>query len=238
MCQPHGPTQGEVEMNFHSVLFVSLSSSLMFISHFFISHPPIIFLLPLPKGCSSSDIHPATPPTWGQMANTHRTRAWRPPMCSVTWQRNTVDFLWDKRWLLQVLFTTHVAVDKCNHALSHTHTHAHAHVWFCEKWGHPIGVIVLYCTNCMCYFPTPTLHLNLALTGDCTFLHSPKKLTLYDLEAFWKVTFTLSYLCHYTYSCSHLSQTCAHTHTPLPPVICEVHKNFIQKPFYIDFIEI
>ncbi len=71
MCQPHGPTQGEVEMNFHSVLFVSLSSSLMFISHFFISHPPIIFLLPLPKGCSSSDIHPATPPTWGQMANTH-----------------------------------------------------------------------------------------------------------------------------------------------------------------------
>ncbi len=27
----------------------------------------------------------------------------------------------------------------------------------------------------MCYCPTPTLHLNLALTGDCAFLLSPKK---------------------------------------------------------------
>ncbi len=27
----------------------------------------------------------------------------------------------------------------------------------------------------MCYCPTPTLYLNLALTGDCAFLLSPKK---------------------------------------------------------------
>ncbi len=27
----------------------------------------------------------------------------------------------------------------------------------------------------MCYCPTPTLHLNLALTGDCAFQLSPKK---------------------------------------------------------------
>ncbi len=27
----------------------------------------------------------------------------------------------------------------------------------------------------MCYCPTPTLHLNLALTGDCAFLLSPQK---------------------------------------------------------------
>ncbi len=28
----------------------------------------------------------------------------------------------------------------------------------------------------MCYFPTPTLHLNLALTGDGVFLLSPQKM--------------------------------------------------------------
>ncbi len=26
--------------------------------------------------------------------------------------------------------------------LTHTHTHTHTHVCFCEKWGHPIGVMV------------------------------------------------------------------------------------------------
>ncbi len=30
----------------------------------------------------------------------------------------------------------------------------------------------------MCYCPTPTLHLNLALTGDCAFLLSPPKNSL------------------------------------------------------------
>ncbi len=39
----------------------------------------------------------------------------------------------------------------------HTHTETHTHVCFCEKWGHPIGVMFLSCTNCMCYFPTPKL---------------------------------------------------------------------------------
>ncbi len=34
----------------------------------------------------------------------------------------------------------------------------------------------------MCYCPTPTLHLNLALTGDCAFQLSPKKLTLWFIS--------------------------------------------------------
>ncbi len=36
-----------------------------------------------------------------------------------------------------------------------------------------IGVMFLYCTNCMCYCPTPTLHLNLPLTGDGAFITPP-----------------------------------------------------------------
>ncbi len=61
-----------------------------------------------------------------------------------------------------------------------THAHTH-HVGFYGLRGLSIGVMVFYCTNCMCYCPTPTLHLNLALTGDGAFLLSPQKLTLYDL---------------------------------------------------------
>ncbi len=85
---------------------------------------------------------------------------------------------------------------------AHTHTHTHTHVRFCEKWGHPIGVMFLYCTNCMCYCPTPTLYLNLALTGDCVhFKFLPKKTSLCMIykrfekwghgSMSWKVTFTL-----------------------------------------------
>ncbi len=56
----------------------------------------------------------------------------------------------------------------------HTHTHT-THVGFYGLRGLSIGVMVLYCTNCMCYCPTPTLHLNLALTGDGAFQLSPQK---------------------------------------------------------------
>ncbi len=45
--------------------------------------------------------------------------------------------------------------------------HTHTHVGFCGLRGLSIGVMVF---NCMCYCPTPTLHLNLALTGDCVHL--------------------------------------------------------------------
>ncbi len=80
------------------------------------------------------------------------------------------------------------------HSLStHTHshslslnTHTHSTVRFCEKWGHPIGVMVfiLYKLYVLLPYtnPTPTLYLNLASQGDCAFQLSPKKnLTLYDL---------------------------------------------------------
>ncbi len=63
------------------------------------------------------------------------------------------------------------------HARTHTHT---PHVGFYGLRGLSIGVMVFICTNCMCYCPTPTLHLNLALTGDSAFLLSPQKTHLYD----------------------------------------------------------
>ncbi len=67
---------------------------------------------------------------------------------------------------------------------THTHTHTHTqHTWFLWFTGtlHRRNGF-LYCTSCMCYCPTPTLHLNLALTGDvCISTSPPKKLTLYDL---------------------------------------------------------
>ncbi len=37
---------------------------------------------------------------------------------------------------------THRHSHSHTHTLSHTHTHTHTHVRFCEKWGHPIGVMV------------------------------------------------------------------------------------------------
>ncbi len=41
----------------------------------------------------------------------------------------------------------------------------------------------LYCTNCIFYRPTTTLHLNLALTGNFVHFYFLKKLKLilYDL---------------------------------------------------------
>ncbi len=77
----------------------------------------------------------------------------------------------------------------------------------------------------MCYCPTPTLYLNLALTGDCAFQLSPKKphsvwfisvLKSGDinvLKSHLHLVIPVSYLCHYTNLCPDLSQKRAHTHT-------------------------
>ncbi len=59
---------------------------------------------------------------------------------------------------------------------TNTHTHTHRHVGFYGWRGLSIGVMVLYCTNCMCYCPISTLlHLNLALTGETVHFCFPPK---------------------------------------------------------------
>ncbi len=78
----------------------------------------------------------------------------------------------------------------------------------------------------MCYCPTPTLHLNLALTGDGAFLLSPQKtysawfisiLNYGDTENVLinhlLLVIPMSYLCHYTNVCPHKPHKHAHTHT-------------------------
>ncbi len=59
--------------------------------------------------------------------------------------------------------------------LQHLNTHTR---------GHHIGVMFLYCTNHIFYRPTPTLHLNLPLTGNCGLSTFLKKLSLYDFISF------------------------------------------------------
>ncbi len=79
----------------------------------------------------------------------------------------------------------------------------------------------------MCYCPTPTLHLNLALTGDGAFLLSPQKnhsvwfisvLNYGDTENVLinhlLLVIPVSYPCHYTHLCPHKPHTHTHTHTP------------------------
>ncbi len=79
----------------------------------------------------------------------------------------------------------------------------------------------------MCYCPTPTLHLNLALTGDGAFLFSLKKthsvwfisvLNYGDTENVLinhlLLVIPMSYPCHYTNLCPHKhAHTHTHTHT-------------------------
>ncbi len=78
----------------------------------------------------------------------------------------------------------------------------------------------------MCYCPTPTLHLNLALTGDGAFLFSLKKthsvwfisvLNYGDTENVLinhlLLVIPVSYPCHYTNLCPHKPHKHAHTHT-------------------------
>ncbi len=81
------------------------------------------------------------------------------------------------------------AVDKLLELLSESsqqvprlHTHPHTRICFCEKWGHPIGVMVfilykLYVLLPYTY-PTPKLSPHRRL---CISTFPPKKLTLYDL---------------------------------------------------------
>ncbi len=89
----------------------------------------------------------------------------------------------------------------------------------------------------MCYCPTPTLHLNLALTGDGAFLLSPKKthtvwfisvLNYGDTENVLinplLLVIPMSYPCHYTNLCPHKSHKHAHTpHTHTPPTHTHMH---------------
>ncbi len=120
-------------------------------------------------------------------------------------------------------------------SLSHTHTHTHhTHMLVFMVYGDSLGVWFLYCTNCMCYCPTPTLHLNLALTGDGAFLLSPQKthsvwfisvLNYGDTENVLinhlLLVIPMSYPCHYTNLCphnhinmpTHTHHTHTHTHT-------------------------
>ncbi len=78
----------------------------------------------------------------------------------------------------------------------------------------------------MCYCPTPTLHLNLALTGDGAFIFSPQKthsvwfisvLNYGDTENVLinhlLLVIPMSYPCHYTNLCPHKPHKHAHTHT-------------------------
>ncbi len=70
---------------------------------------------------------------------------------------------------------THTHTHTHTHSNTHTHTHTHTHCWFLWFTGTLHRRNGFYCTSCMCYCPTPTLHLNLALTGDGAFLFSLKK---------------------------------------------------------------
>ncbi len=84
------------------------------------------------------------------------------------------------------------------HKHAHTHTHTHTHtcrfLWFTGNL-HRRNVF-LYCTNCMCYCPTPTLHLNLALTGDFMHFYFPQKNSFcmiykrFEIWGHWNVTFS------------------------------------------------
>ncbi len=78
----------------------------------------------------------------------------------------------------------------------------------------------------MCYCPTPTLHLNLALTGDGAFIFSLKKthsvwfisvLNYGDTENVLinhlLLVIPMSYPCHYTNLCPHKPHKHTHTHT-------------------------
>ncbi len=46
--------------------------------------------------------------------------------------------------IIKLVKTFHTHTQTHTHARmhTHTHTHTHTHVRFCEKWGHPIGVMV------------------------------------------------------------------------------------------------
>ncbi len=117
----------------------------------------------------------------------------------------------------------------------------------------------------MCYCPTPTLHLNLALTGDGAFLLSLKKthsvwfisvLNYGDTENVLinhlLLVIPMSYPCHYTNLCPHKPHKHAHTHThththphshththtnrDLRKQCCSIPKHSLWRSFLINLI--
>ena len=66
---------------------------------------------------------------------------------------------------------------KSTNTHSHTHTHTLTHVCFCEKWGHPIGVMVfiLYKLYILSPYtnttPNPSPHRKLCAISD--FQYTP-----------------------------------------------------------------
>ncbi len=113
---------------------------------------------------------------------------------------------------------------------THTHTHTphthHTHscwfLWFTGTFHRCNG---FYTVQAVCYCPTPTLHLNLALTGDCAFLFFLKKthsvwfisvLNYGDTENVLinhlLLVIPMLYPCHYTNLCPHKPHKHAHTH--------------------------
>ncbi len=96
----------------------------------------------------------------------------------------------------------------------------------------------------MCYCPTPTLHLNLALTGDGAFQLSPQKthsewfisiLNYGDTENVLinhlLLVIPMSNLCHYTNLCPHKPHKHAHTHTHT--VQSDFFSHTVQSDFFL-----
>ncbi len=95
----------------------------------------------------------------------------------------------------------------------------------------------------MCYCPTPTLHLNLALTGDGAFLFSLKKthsvwfisvLNYGDTENVLinhlLLVIPMSYPCHYTNLCPHKPHKHAHTHTHTHTCLIFIYNALLKSP--------
>ncbi len=91
----------------------------------------------------------------------------------------------------------------------------------------------------MCYCPTPTLHLNLALTGEGAFLLSPPKMhTVWFISVLnygdtenvlinhLLLVIPMSYPCHYTNLCPYKP----HKHAPPPPPHTHTHTHTHAPP--------
>ncbi len=107
-------------------------------------------------------------------------------------------FIWTiTKWDL-VHFHTHTHARMYTHAHAHTNTHTHTHThthtcWFLWFTGTLHRRNGFYTVQTVCAIsPTPTLHLNLALTGDGAFLLFPQKNSLcmiytrFKLWGHWK----------------------------------------------------
>ncbi len=112
-----------------------------------------------------------------------------------------------------------------NYIFSYTHMLV---LWFTGTLHRRNGFYTVQ--NCMCYCPTPTLHLNLALTGDGAFYFPPPQnahcmiisiLNYGDTENVLinnlLLVIPMSYPCNYTNLCPHkphnMNMHTTHTHT-------------------------